>query len=146
MNFRRAFLPAVALAACVTTAGFAQTHTTKTEIKVKDGKDVTLVGCIAPGESGRFMLTQVADKKQARPDYVLVGDDDVSKHVGHRVQISGTATDRGDSKVEIKSTTKTDVKNGDDKKVESKAEIKGDLDHVQYVSVKSLKMLAAVCN
>jgi hypothetical protein len=66
--------------------------------------------------------------------------------VGHRVQISGTATDRGDSKVEIKSTTKTDVKNGDDKKVESKAEIKGDLDHVQYVSVKSLKMLAAVCN
>ena len=145
MNIRRALVPAVALTACLSTGGFAQTQTTKTEIKVKDGKDVKLVGCVEPGESGKYLLTHVADKKQPRPDYVLVSEDDISKHVGHQVEISGVATDRGDSKVEVKSTTKTDVKDGDDKKVETKAEIKGDLGQLQYLSVKSLKMIAASC-
>jgi hypothetical protein len=91
------------------------------------------------------MLTNVADKKGAKPNYMLVPDDhDVAKHVGHRVQISGKATDR-DGKVEIETKTKTKVAHGDDQETSSKSTLKGDIPGMAYLSVKSLKMIAATC-
>jgi len=134
---------------CLATAGLLSAQTdVKSKVKVKDGKDVEVTGCVASAPSGTgdsYMLTNVADKKGARPNYMLVPDEhDVAKHVGHRVQISGKATDR-DGKVEIETKTKTKVAHGDDQETKSKSTLKGDIPGVPYLSVKSLKMIAATC-
>ena len=85
----------------------AQTDT-KSKVTVKDGKEVTVTGCVEPTASGTgFMLTHVADKGGAMHNYMLVTDDsDLAKHVGHRMQIEGKITDRGDGKVKIETKTK----------------------------------------
>jgi hypothetical protein len=135
------------VAVCAVGVG-AQTSesTTKTKIEIKNGKDVTVTGCVRPGATGTdYMLTNVADKTGAMHSYMLVSDDtDLSKHVGHRVQIEGKAADQGDGKVktETKTTTKVD---GDDKETKAKSEVKGDLAGLPYLGVKSLKMIAASC-
>lgn len=125
----------------------AQTTTqTKTEVKVKDGADVNIVGCIETNADGKFMLTHAADKKGALPDYLLVTDDNnLSKHLGHRVDVSGIATDRGDGKLEIKREAKNKVEGADDQKTKSKSELEGDLGNLHYLKVNSVKMLAAAC-
>jgi hypothetical protein len=124
----------------------AQTEV-KSKVTVKDGKDVDVTGCVARDASGNgFMLTNVADKKGAMHSYMLAaGDQDFSKHVGHRVQLEGKVTDRGDGKIEVETKSKTRVEHGDDKETKSKSTMKGDLDGVPYLGVKSLKMVAAVC-
>ena len=92
------------------------------------------------------MLTNVADKKGAMHSYMLVSDDqDFAKHVGHRVQLEGKVTDRGDAKIEVETKTKTKVEHGDDKESKSKSTMKGDMEGMPYLGVKSLKMIAASC-
>ncbi|HEY7292250.1 MAG TPA: hypothetical protein VH583_20605 [Vicinamibacterales bacterium] len=129
--------------------GFAATMagqtTTKTEVKVKDGKDVKVVGCVERTANGRLMLTQVADKKEALPNYWLVGDKDLTKDVGRLMEVSGKASDRGDAKVEVKRETKTEVEDGPDRKVESTTEMHGDMPNMKYLQVDSVKTIAAAC-
>ena len=92
------------------------------------------------------MLTNVADKTGALHSYMLVSDEDnLSKHVGHRVQIDGKAADRGDGKVQTETKTTMKVDHGDDKETKAKSEVKGDLDGLPYLGVKSVKMIAASC-
>ena len=94
---------AACLAACCAVGVAAQTteQTTKSKLSVKDGKDVTVTGCVEPMASGTgYMLTNVADKRGALHSYMLVSDDvDLTKHVGQRVEIKGKATDRGDQRI-----------------------------------------------
>ena len=137
-----------AAALAVASLAAAGQTSTKSKVTVKDGKDVDVTGCVASATSGggnKYMLTNVADKNGAMHSYLLVNDDDLAKHVGHRVQISGTAADRGDGKVEIETKTKTKVEHGDDKETKSKSTVEGDLAGMAYLKVKSLKMVAAVC-
>ncbi|HMB79867.1 MAG TPA: hypothetical protein VKI43_07360 [Vicinamibacterales bacterium] len=138
-----------AAALCVASLGADAGQTsTKSKVTVKDGKDVDVTGCVASASSGsgdKYMLTNVADKKGAMHSYMLASDDDLGKHVGHRVQISGKAADRGDGKVEIETKTKTKVEHGDDKETKSKSTMEGDLAGMPFLSVKSLKMIAASC-
>jgi hypothetical protein len=129
----------------------AQTQTnereTKSKIAVKGGKDVLVTGCIEPssGDNG-YMLTHAADKNGALHSYMLVSDDgDLSKHVGHRVQISGKAADQGDATIKTETKTKTKAEPGDDRERHSKSEVRGDLAGVPFLSVKSVKMIAAAC-
>jgi hypothetical protein len=125
----------------------AQTEV-KSKVKVKDGKEVNVTGCVASASSGSgngYILTNVADKKGAMHSYMLASDDDLSKHVGHRVQISGRVADRGDGKIEMETKIKTKVEHGDDKETHSKSTMKGDMPGMAFLSVKSLKMIAAVC-
>jgi hypothetical protein len=118
---------------------------TKSKVAVKGGDDVLVTGCVEPSATG-FILTHVADKSGALHSYMLVSDDaDLSKHVGHRVQISGKAADRGDATVKTETKTKTKVENGEDKESKSKSEVKGDLARVPFLGVKSVKMIAASC-
>jgi hypothetical protein len=136
---------ALCLAAAGTVGLAAQTGqtTTKTKVEVKDGKSVEVTGCVEVNPEGGFMLTHVADKKGTMHRYVLVSDDkDFAKHVGHRMTIEGTAADRGHGKVETDSKTKTD---GQDKAVRTKTEASGDLLDMNYLGVKSMKMIAASC-
>jgi hypothetical protein len=135
-------------AACSAGVGArAEQMQTKSKVKVKDGKEVTVTGCVQPNASGTgFMLTNVADKTGALHDYMLVPDgEDLAKHVGHRVQLTGKVTDRGDGKIEVETKTKTKVEHGDDRKTENKTEMKGDMRGVRYLGVESLKMIAASC-
>jgi hypothetical protein len=66
--------------------------------------------------------------------------DDIDKHVGHRVEITGKAADQGKGKIKVE--TKTEGTTG---KTESKSEVKGDLKGLPFLGVKSLKMIATVC-
>ncbi len=127
----------------------AQSDTTsKTKITIKDGKSVEVTGCVAPGiPSGSYVLTNVADKRGSMHNYLLIANDadDLKKHVGHRVQIDGKVTDRGDDvKVKIETETKTSTEAGD-RKTESKSEMKGDAVALPYLGVQSIKMIAASC-
>ena len=136
-------------ALCLVSVGSLSAQTdVKSKVTVKDGADVEVTGCVASASRGTgdgYMLTNVADKKGVKPNYILVDEDhDVAKHIGHRVQISGKATDR-DGKIEIETKTKTKVKHGDDQETHSKSTIKGDTVGVAYLRVNSMKMIAATC-
>ena len=141
-----AFATALALAGVTVVA--AQ-NASKSKITIKDGKEVSVTGCIATSPGGRdagYILTNVADKKGTLPDYTLVGkdNDDFEKHVGHRVEIDGLAADRG-GKVEVETKTKTKMEHGHDQESHTKSTMKGDMPGMTYLSVKSLRMIAAVC-
>jgi hypothetical protein len=119
----------------------------KSELKVKvdDGKTITVTGCVERGAEGGYILTNVAGKDGALSSYVLAesddGDlDDIDKHVGHRVEVTGKAADQGKGKLKVESKSE-----GTSGKTESKSEVKGDLKGLPYLGVKSFKMLATVC-
>ena len=133
----------VAVSAIGAAAQTSQTET-KTTVEVKNGESVTVTGCVEPVIGGHgFMLTHVADKKGAMHNYILVSDDgDLAKHIGHRVQIEGKATDRKDGKVKIETETKTKVEGGDDRETRRKSEVEG---ASPYLGVRSIKMIAAAC-
>jgi hypothetical protein len=109
---------------------------TKTKIDVKDGKNITISGCLAANPGGGYMLTTTRGEQK----YALVTDDDLSKHIGHRMEIKGKAADRGDGKVSIESTG---TSGGDKTKV--KTELKGDSPDMNYLGVKSVKMISKSC-
>jgi len=109
---------------------------TKTKTEVKDGKDVSVTGCLASNPSGGYMLTDARGNQK----YVLVTDDNLSKDIGHRVEVKGKATDRGNGKVSIESTGTT----GDDK-TKVKTELKGDSPDMNYLGVKSVKTISGRC-
>jgi hypothetical protein len=144
---------AVCLAVVCSAGLAAQTAQTesKSKVTVKDGQDVTVTGCVESTAGGAasgtaYMLTHVADNKTgSMHNYMLVTDDgDLAKHVGHRMQIEGKVTDKGDGKIKVETKTKTKV-DGDDKETKSKSEIKGDMAGARFLGVKSMKMIAAAC-
>jgi hypothetical protein len=116
----------------------------KTRVVVQDGKDVTVTGCVQRGADGDYTLTHVASKDGSESSYMLArltdADDDELKdlkdHVGHRVEVKGKAADKGDGKLKI--TTES-------KRTETRSEVKGDLDGLPFLGVKSVRMLASVC-
>jgi hypothetical protein len=109
---------------------------TKTTVDVTSGKTITVSGCVAANPGGGYMLTNTNGNQK----YALVTNDDLSKHVGHLVAVKGKAADRGDGKVKIESKGTT----GKDK-TEVKTELKGDNMDMNYLAVKSLKMLSKSC-
>jgi hypothetical protein len=110
---------------------------TKTKVDVKDGKDVKVEGCLAANPAGGYMLTTTRGDMK----YALVTDDDLSKHVGHRMEIKGKAADRGDGKVKIESSVGTT--GGETAKTTT--EMKGDMAGMHFLGVKSVKMLSSSC-
>jgi hypothetical protein len=121
----------------------------ETEIAVKDGKNVTVTGCVERAASGTgFVLTSTEGKDVGSRHYLLVGkEDSMEGHLGHLVEIKGRAADvGGDGKVEVKTKTKIEREHADDKETESKTEMKGDLDNVPYLGVKSVKTIRESCN
>jgi|SRR5579862_1407828 len=118
---------------------------TKSKVIVKDGKDVKVTGCVERSGNS-YVLTNVADKSGALHNYMLVSaDSELSKHVGHRVQLNGKVADRGDAKVSIETKTTTRSNTGQDQKSATKSEFEGDATGMAYLGVKSVKMIAAVC-
>jgi len=134
------YISALGLAAMFAVGLGAQSGTTetktKTKIDVKDGKEITVSGCLASNPSGGYMLTTVSGEQK----YVLVTDDDLSKHIGHRMEIKGKAADRGDGKVKMESTGISGAE-----KTKVKTELKGDSSDMNYLGVKSVKMISKSC-
>ena len=117
------------------------TKTRTTKVEVKDGKDITTTGCVE--RAGRdYYLAPVGG---GATQYRLVGSDDLSKHVGERVEISGKASDLGGAKVKTETKTKIDVEHGKDKEVRTRTESKGDISGMPLLGVKSLKKLSSSC-
>src|SRR5260221_673275 len=90
------------------------------KIEVKDGTEITLDGCLANNPGGGYML---ATPKGAMI-YALVTDDDLSRHVGHRIEVTGKAADKGDGKVTIETTAVGTSGSGSAKAV---SELTGDM-------------------
>ncbi len=116
----------------------------KTKVTVQDGKEMTVTGCVARGADGGYTLTHAAGKDGVVGGYILArldssDDDELDKlkdHVGHRVEVKGKAADRGDGKLRIET---------ENKRTESRSEVKGDLQGLPFLGVKSSRMLASVC-
>jgi hypothetical protein len=133
-------------------AGAASTQSTKvkseTRIEVKDGKEVKLTGCLARSASGTaYLLNDVEGRDVASRSYVLVGDVDLDSHIGHLVEVKGRASDAGDdAKIEVKTKTRIERDDADDKETESKTTLEGDLAGLPYLGVKSVKMVRSSCS
>lgn len=116
---------------------------------MQDGDDVVVTGCLGRSASGDgFVLSNVESKDdhdlQAR-SYMLVGEEsDLEAHVGHLVEIEGTATDEGG---EIEVTTKTEVEreDADDEETETKTEISGDMTGIPFLGVDEVRMVRPSC-
>jgi hypothetical protein len=119
----------------------------ETKVSVEDGKTITVTGCVARGDDGTFTLTNVAGKDGVLGSYILADADkgDLEKHVGHRVEVTGKAADKGKGKIKVETKNETKTDDGDKAKTESKSEVKGDLKGLPFLGVKSLRMLATVC-
>jgi len=130
-------------AMCAGAAGAQTMQTTeKSKVEVKGGKDVTVSGCLERNPDGGYLLTSAATGDMK---YALVTNEDLAKHVGQRVEVKGRATDRGDAKVKVEDKVKTEGTTGRDKETTSTHELKGDLPHMHYLGVKSVKVLSESC-
>jgi hypothetical protein len=128
-----------AIAAMCAAAAAAQTQTVKQEdtqkVEIKDGKKVTVTGCLEANPAGGYMLVdEVGDFK-----YALVTDKDLEKRVGERVEVRGKATDRGNAKVKIESKVGTTGTTS-----EARTELKGDL-ALRFLGVDSIKRVSKSC-
>jgi len=143
-------------AAALLTGGFADAqdgNKSKTRIIVEDGKLITVTGCVQRSAEGGYTLTNVAGKDGVVGSYILalVDDDDddeledLEKHVGHRVEISGKAADRGDGRIKVETENEVKKADGGKAKTESKTEVKGDLIGLPFLGIKSSRMVASVC-
>jgi hypothetical protein len=149
MHMTRRTLVAIVLAVTGAAGLAAQTQetktTTKTKIQIKGGKDVTVVGCLDRGVNGDFILTKVrANKGADSPQYALVTSEDLSKHVGERLEIRGKVVSEGNGTVSVESKTKTEVEHGKDS--ETKAKTEGAIAHkMPFLGVTSSRTLGSPC-
>ena len=86
------------------------------------------------------------NRRQEPTRYALVTSEDLSKHVGERVEIQGKAVENGNGTVLIESKTKTEVENGKDCETKTKTEGTGGALDMPLLGVKSMKTLASTCN
>ena len=137
---------AMAVAGAAGLAAQSATVTWQSKIEVKDGKDVTVTGCVRPAASGTgYFLAHVRGEDVRSEVYTLVGkEDDLGKYVGQLVRIKGKAADLGDdARVEVHNKTHVDG-DGDDKTTESRTEMKGNLS-MPLLGVHSVKGLDRPC-
>ena len=68
----------------------------RSPIGMSESRDVSVAGCVRPTASGTgYMLTNLAVRDGVPHAYMLLSEDvDVSRHVGQRVAIVGSAADR----------------------------------------------------
>ena len=142
---------ALVVAGSVGLAAQSATIKQETKVEVKDGKDVTVTGCVTRSSDGRGIVlrdVEGADDDISRT-YVLVGeeDDDLDRHIGQIVEIRGKATDLDDdARVQVETKTEIDREDADDKETETKTAIQGDLIGVPFLGVDSVKTIRNTCS
>lgn len=151
MQMIRTSAVAIGLAAMCAAGMAAQSQetqtTTKTKVEIKGGKDVTVIGCLERRANGDYILTETRDNRRLeRSRYALVTSEDLSKHVGQRVEIKGKAVVDGDGKVSVESKTKTEVDNEKDQETKTKTEATSGALNEVFLGVRSMKTLSSTCN
>ncbi|MEP7307962.1 MAG: hypothetical protein ABJA98_20865 [Acidobacteriota bacterium] len=151
MTMIRTTAVALGLAAICASGLAAQTQetktTTKTKVEISGGKDVTVMGCLEQRPNGEYMLTEVrANRGGETSRYALVTSEDLSKHVGERVEIQGKAVVSGDGKLTVESKTNTEVENGKDQESKTKRESTSGALALPYLGVKSIKTFSSYCS
>lgn len=135
---------ALGIAAMCAVGAAAQTQTVKGHgkrtIEVKDGRKVSVSGCLERNPGGGYMLTNDLGGMK----YALVTNKDLSNDIDHRVRVRGKATDRGDAKVKVESKGDTIGTTGDKDEAKAKTEMNGDLG-LKYLGVDSVKVLSKAC-
>ena len=135
---------AFGVAAMMAVGAAAQTQTAdkpvdvEKKIEVKDGKDITVTGCLKRNPGGGFMITDGAGELK----YALVTNDDMSNRIGQEVEVKGIATDKGEATVSVESAVGTSGVIGETQiKATDKAtrEMKGAIG-LHYLAMKSIKM------
>lgn len=131
---------AFGIAAMCAAGAAAQTRTIheegKQKVEVKDGKKVTVHGCLEKTRDGAYIVTN----DEGGLKYELITEKNLSDDVGHLVEVRGKATDRGDAKVKIESKGTS----GSTATTTTDAELKGNLD-LKYLGVDSVKKLSKSC-
>ncbi len=131
---------AFGIAAMCAVGAAAQTRTIheegKEKIEVKDGKKVTVHGCLERTADGAYVVTN----DEGGLKYELITDKNLSDEVGHFVSVRGKAADRGDAKVKIESKGTS----GSTATTTTDAELKGNLG-LKYLGVDSVKKLSKSC-
>jgi hypothetical protein len=124
-----------------------ETHpTTKTKIEIKGGKDVTVIGCVEQRSNGGYVLTPVRDTGRGpltHAWYALVTSQDLSPHVGERVEIRGKAVASGDGKASDESKIKAE--HATDRETSTKAQGTSGTIDLPLLGVRSMKTLSS-CN
>ena len=124
---------AVALTCAAGLSAQSATVKERTKMKVKDGKTMTVDGCLRSSRDGGYVLTD----RSGAFRYTLITDDDLSKHVGEYVEVTGEATVR-DGKLQVEH----EVGTSGGKKQKDKTEVKGD---PSFIGVKSMRMIESSC-
>ena len=131
---------AFGIAAMCAVGAAAQTRTIheegKQKIEVKDGKKVTVHGCLEQTRNGAYIVTN----DEGGLKYELITDKNLSDDVGRFVEVRGKATDRGDAKVKVE----TKGTSGSTATTTTDTELKGDLG-LKYLGVDSVKKLSKSC-
>jgi hypothetical protein len=141
------------IAATLLASGLAVAQESKTRVIVEDGKEMSVTGCVQRNADGSLTLTNVAGKDGIVGSYILarLNDDeddkldDLKDHVGHRVEVAGKAADRGTGRIKVKTESEVRKADGGKGKTETNAELKGDLNGLPFLGVKSSRMIASVC-
>jgi hypothetical protein len=150
MTSRQLTVAAVGFVAMCAVGLAAQTQetqtTTKTKVEIKGGKNVTVAGCLERGLTGDYLLTQVGNDSRVEPmRYALVTSEDLSKHVGERVEIKGQAVVNGHGKVSVETKSKTEVEDRKDLETKTKTEGNGSAMDLPILGMRSMKTLSASC-
>src|SRR5689334_13852789 len=139
-----------AIAAMLATAMAAGAQTTRTETKIKGGKDahtVTYMGCVGSGTTATSYILQhpvaigetttvgTSGELQTETTYALIPERTVQLQptLGHKVRVTGVMA-RGDVKQETK------VKTDGEREVKTEQKIKGD-NHIAQFHVVSVQDL-----
>jgi hypothetical protein len=122
--------------------------TTKTDIEVKRGKAVIVIGCVEQQSNGDYVLTPVRDDGPGPLEhswYALVTDHDLSKHVGERVEIRGNAVTKRHGTIAMNAKTQTEVEMPTDQETRTKPEATSGSFELPLLSVRTMKTLSS-CN
>jgi hypothetical protein len=150
MNATRAIVLAMGFAAMAATGIKAQSTatktTTETKTEIKGGKDLTVTGCLERGTGSDYVLTGVRQDGGKGPTrYALITKDDLSKNVGHRVEIKGKTVTDGHGTVSIESKTKTEVGDTPSQETKTKTEGTSGLLESSFLSVTTIESRASSC-
>lgn len=113
----------------------------KQKVEVKNGRKVDVMGCVAQTPEGIVLRSVNGDFGRS---YVLVGkSDDVAKHVGEWVEITGRAADRDHGKVKVENKTRAD---GRERKSQTEVEGTGGSVDMPLLGVDHVRKVRGSCS
>jgi hypothetical protein len=143
---------ASAVVACATFGVHAQEVkkvTRESSVKIKDGDEVKVIGCVHRASSG-FALSNLSGNSDRTRYYRLAFDgndhlDDVEKYVGQKVEIKGLAANSDDAKVEVRTKVKREIEDRPDEKLQTKTTIEGNMPDFPLLKVEHVKRISESC-